>query len=97
MTTQLELAIAAIQPLSSTERKQLIQILIQDNPPSNFQSNLRALSTQFWQGTTLNQLLETQKPRTVQDLKDFSADFWPEENATEDFLTFLRQQRNEVI
>ncbi len=97
MTTQLELAIAAIQPLSSIERQQLIQILIQDDPLSNFQSNLRALSTQFRQGTTLNQLLETQKAKTIQDLKAFSADLWPEEDSIEDFLTFLRQQRNEVI
>jgi hypothetical protein len=97
MTSQLELAIAAIQPLSSTERQQLIQILIQNDSASNPQANLRTLSNQFWQGTTLNQLLETHSPTTVHDPKDLAANFWPEEDSIEDFLTFLRQQRQEVI
>lgn len=96
MPPQLEAAIAAIQPLSSTERQQLLQILIQSDPSLTSQPNLSTLSAQFWQGTTLNQLLNTQTPTTVHNLKDFIADFWPEKDSIEDFLTFLRQQRQEV-
>jgi hypothetical protein len=96
MTPQLEAAIAAIQPLSSTERQQLLQILIQSDLPSNSQAELRTLSTQFWQGTTLKQLLASQHPITVNNLKDLAADFWPEEDSIEEFLTFLRQQRQEA-
>lgn len=97
MTPQLEAAIAAIKPLSSTERQQLLQILIQRDLSSNPQTELRTLSTQFWQGTTLEQLLASQHPITVNNLKDLAADFWPEEDSIEDFLAFLRQQRQEVI
>lgn len=75
MPSQLETAIAAIQPLSPIERQQLLQILIQSDPSSNSQPNIRTLSAQFWQGTTLNQLLDTQIPTTVHNLKDFAADF----------------------
>ncbi len=57
MTPKLEAAIAAIQPLSPTERQQLLQLLIQSNPSSNSQTDLKTFSDQFWQGTTLNQLL----------------------------------------
>ncbi len=96
MTPQLEAAIAAIQPLSSTERQQLLQILIQSDLSSNSQTNLRTLSTEFWQGTTLKQLLSTQQPIAVNNLKDLATDFWPEEDSIEDFLTFLREQRQEV-
>jgi hypothetical protein len=97
MTPQLEAAIAAIQLLSSTERLQLLQILTQIDSASNFQTDLKTLSSQFWQGITLKQLLVTQTPTTVYNLKELAADFWPEEDSIEDFLTFLRQQRQEVI
>ncbi|MEH2384481.1 MAG: hypothetical protein V7K14_01530 [Nostoc sp.] len=97
MTPQLEAAIAAIQLLSSTERLQLLQILTQIDSASNSQTDLKTLSTEFWHGSTLKQLLATQTPTTVYNLKDLAANFWPEEDSIEDFLTFLRQQRQEVI
>lgn len=87
MTPQLEAAIAAIQPLSAIERQQLLQILIQNS------FDIKALNTQFWQGMTIEQLLVTQTPTTVCDLKDLATDFWPEEDSIEDFLSFLQQQR----
>ncbi|HEY9631348.1 MAG TPA: hypothetical protein V6C84_29000 [Coleofasciculaceae cyanobacterium] len=67
------------------------------NTKSTPQTALKALNTQFWQDTKLNQLLATQSPTTVDDLNNLTADFWPEEDGIEDFLTFLRQQRQEVI
>lgn len=97
MTPQLQAAIAAIQPLSRTERQQLLQILAQDDLPKNFPIGLKTLSIQFWQGISLQQLRTAQTPITVHNLKDLAAEFWPEEDSTEDFLTFLQQQRQEVI
>jgi hypothetical protein len=44
MTPQLEVAIAAIQPLSPTERQQQLQIVIHSDPSSNPQSNLSTIS-----------------------------------------------------
>ncbi|MFN6541428.1 MAG: hypothetical protein RM021_034495 [Nostoc sp. EkiNYC01] len=75
MTPQFEAAIAAIQLLSSTERQQLLQILTQSNSFSNSQPDLKTLSTQFLQGTTLKQLLANHFPTTVDRLKDLAADF----------------------
>jgi hypothetical protein len=97
MTTRLENAIAAIQQLSSTERQQLLQIFTQSNSSSDSQTDLKNLSHQFWQDTTLKELLATQTPITVDNLKHLAVDFWPEEDSIEDFLIFLRQQRQEVI
>ncbi len=97
MTPKLEAAIAAIQPLSPMERQQLLQILKQNHPSSNPQTDLEALSNQFWQGTTLNQLLTNQTPTTSHNLKDLEADFWPQEDSIEEFLDFLRQQRQEIV
>lgn len=93
MTPQLEVAIAAIQSLSPTERQQLLQILIQADSSSNSQTDLKMLSEQFFQGVTLQQLLTTQTPTTVDNIKDLAADFWPQQDSIEDFLSFLRQQR----
>lgn len=97
MTPKLEAAIAAIQPLSPTERQQLLQILAQGDLSANSPTELKTLSIQFWQGIPLQQLRTTQTPMTVHNLKDLAADFWPTEDSIEDFLTFLRQQRQEVI
>ncbi|PZD70894.1 hypothetical protein C1752_08669 [Acaryochloris thomasi RCC1774] len=97
MTPQLEVAVAAIQSLSPTERQQLLQILIQSDLNSTSQTDLKALSTQFWHGTSLKQLRATQTPTTIHNLKDLAADFWPAEDSIEDFLTFLREQRQAVI
>lgn len=97
MTPKLEAAIAAIQPLSPTERRQLLQILMQDDLSANSPTDLKTLSMQFWQGISLQQLRTTQTPTIVHNLKDFAADFWPVEDSIEDFLSFLRQQRQEAI
>jgi hypothetical protein len=96
MTPQLVAAIAAIQTLSPTERQQLLQILTQSGSASNSQPDLSALSIQFWQGISLQQLRATQTPTTVYSLKDLVADFWPAEDSINDFLFFLRQQRQAV-
>ncbi|MBD2109544.1 hypothetical protein [Nodosilinea sp. FACHB-13] len=96
MTPQLEAAIAAIQPLSPTERLQLLQILTQSDLGANPQPDIKVLSAQFWQGISLQQLRDTQSPTTVHSLKDLAADFWPVEDSIEDFLAFLRKQRQEV-
>jgi hypothetical protein len=97
MTPQLETAIAAIQPLSPAERQQLLQILTQSNSASENQANLKTLNAQFWQGTSLQQLLATQTPTAVHNLKDLATDFWPAEEPIEDFLVFQQQQRQELI
>jgi hypothetical protein len=97
MTPKLEAAISAIQLLSPTERQQLLQILTQDDLFANSLTDLKTLSVQFWQGIPLQQLRTTQTPITVNNLKDLAADFWPVEDSIEEFLTFLREQRQEVI
>lgn len=96
MTPQLEAAIAAIQPLSPTERQQLLQILTQSDSVSNSQPDIKVRSAQFWQGVSLQQLRDTQSPTTVHSLKNLAADFWPAEDSIEDFLAFLQKQRQEV-
>lgn len=96
MTPQLQAAIAAIQPLSPTERQQLLQILNQSDLGANSQPDIKVLNAQFWQGISLQQLRDTQSPTTVHSLKDLAADFWPAEDSIEDFLAFLRKQRQEA-
>lgn len=96
MTPQLSAAIAAIQPLSPPERQQLLQILIQSDSSASSQTDLKNLSTQFVQGISLTQLLAIKTPPTVDNLKNISANCWPTEDSIEDFLAFLKQQRQVV-
>ncbi len=93
MTPQLELALAAIAPLSPSERQQLLHLLTRDTavPPED---DLETRSLKFWQGISLDHLLSKQAPVTVHNLEDFAADFWPEADEIEPFLQFLNQQRH---
>ena len=97
MTPNLKAAINAIQPLTPTERQQLIQILHEDTVTVEPEPNLQALSSQFWQGITLKQLFTKQPPKTIPNVKALAISFWPKEDSTEDFLSFLRQQRQEMV
>jgi hypothetical protein len=90
MTPQLEAAIAAIQPLSSTERIQVLNLLLE--PTALAQQN-----TTFWEGQTIAQLQSAQKTSPIEHLKDLTADFWPEEDSIENFLSFLQTQRQETF
>ena len=91
MTPKLE---AALQPLSPAERQQILQMLTEDQLAENSLTELKSLSLQFWQGVSLQQLRATQPPTAIHNLKDLAADFWPQEDSLEDFLTFLRQWRH---
>jgi hypothetical protein len=93
MSPQLQAAIAAIQPLSSPDRQQLIQLLNQGDAPLE---SLNRLSQQFRQSDSIQQLRDQQSPTVVQDLSDLKADFWPEEDSIEAFLRFLSQARQEM-
>jgi hypothetical protein len=85
---------AIAQPDRSDAIQRMRGLLKSDS--TSTQTDLQTLSTQFWQGTTLDQLLATQTPKTFQNLQAHAANFWPEEDSIEDFLTFLRQQRQEI-
>ncbi|MFN6558822.1 MAG: hypothetical protein RMY28_003330 [Nostoc sp. ChiSLP01] len=74
-----------------------MQILTQSNLSSNSQSDLKTLSIQFFQGTILKQLLASHSPTTVDNLKNLAAEFWSEEDSIDNFLAFLRKQRQEAI
>jgi hypothetical protein len=67
--------------------------------PSNFASHsptdFQMLSQQFWQGTSLEQLLVAQTARPFDTLE--APDFWPEEDSIEDFLIFWQQQRRSAL
>ncbi|MCM0589474.1 MAG: hypothetical protein HEQ35_10655 [Gloeotrichia echinulata IR180] len=97
MTPQLEAALTLIQSLSPKERQQLLQILILGDSSLNSQTYLKMLNDQFRHGITIKQLLTTQNPTTVENIKDLAADFWPQEDSIEDFLSFLQEQRQELI
>lgn len=94
MTPQLKAAIAAIQPLNRIERQQLIQFLVEDPQTPDKQSDLQTLSDQFWQGSSIKELQEVQMPSTFRR-QDSNVDFWPADDTDEEFLAFLRQQRQD--
>lgn len=97
MTPQLQKAIsqrsasrgAGIQSLSAQEKRQLLQIL---SETVNKYDDLEQQDYLFWQKTSLEDLIKTQKTPIIQDIKTLVGDYW-EEDSIDEFLSFLKEQR----
>lgn len=89
MTSKLKNAIAAIQSLSTQEQIQILQIISETLQQSY---TLEKQNQLFWQEASLENLLDSQQPPIVRDIKAFAEECWGEDSI-EDFLSFLHQQR----
>ncbi|NEO88081.1 MAG: hypothetical protein F6J87_28070 [Spirulina sp. SIO3F2] len=87
-------AVAAIQPLSATERQQLLVLMEHlEAPAARIPPHLSKLNQEFWQGVNVQELRRLKQPIVVERIQDLAADFWPVEDSIDDFLGFLQQQR----
>ena len=86
MTPQLKAAIAIIEPLSGTDRQQLL------HQHSTTENTIETLNTEFWKGISIDQLRKSQSITPIRSLKELAADFWPVEDSIEEFLDFLKAQ-----
>ncbi len=89
MTSQLQKAIASIQSLSAQEQRQLLQIL---SATINKYDNLEQQDYLFWQKTSLEDLIKTQKIPIIENIKTLVGDYWGEDSIDE-FVSFLKEQR----
>lgn len=70
-------------------------IILQSATTENKFFNDKSLETQnrlFWQVESIENLVATQQPSIVKDIKMLAGDYW-EDDSSEDFLTFLKEQR----
>ncbi len=61
----------------------------------NKSANNESLATQnrlFWQGESIDNLIDAQQPPIVEDIKTLAGNYWGEDSI-EDFLAFLKEQR----
>lgn len=93
MTPQLQKAIATIQALSNLEQRQLLKIL---SETINKSSDLEQQNQLFWQNTLLEDLIKAQKVPIIEDINDLAGDCWGEDT-TDEFLTFLKKQRQSEV
>jgi hypothetical protein len=89
MSAKLQTLIEAAEELSPSEQLELINVV------SRFLSYHYAIADDFWHPQTLEQLIETQQIRPVEDITALGIDFWPAEESTDDFIEFVDQQRRE--
>ncbi len=92
MTTKLQNAIAAVQSLSTQEQLQILQIISEILQQSHTLENQNQL---FWQGESIENLLNTQQPPIVKDINTLAGEYWGEDSI-EEFLSFLNEQRQNV-
>ncbi|MEO0015413.1 MAG: hypothetical protein RLZZ535_3802 [Cyanobacteriota bacterium] len=69
----------------------ILQSAITENKPSNNES-LKTQNQLFWQGESIESLIDTQQPPIVEDIKILAGDYWGDD-AIDDFLTFVKKQR----
>ena len=81
--------IASIQSLSAQEQRQLLQIL---SATVNKYDNLEQEDYLFWQKTSLEDLIKTQKTPIIEDIKTLVGNYW-EKDSIDEFLSFLKKQR----
>ena len=92
MSAQLKSIIKKAKALNPSEQMELITAisqLLQDAYKPFF------LDSNFWQPKTIDQLYKEQQVQTVEDIFDFAADFWPEEESVDEFNEYIYKQRHE--
>jgi len=90
MTSQLQQAIDLAQSLSFIEQLELLKAVsnIVQKADSVEMSN-----QDFWKTRSIKDLLEEQQPPVIEDPSLLCIDFWASEESTDEFLSFLHQQR----
>lgn len=51
----------------------------------------------FWAGVTVAELAEAQGVGAIEDLDDLKGDFWPDDEAIDDFIKTVREWRHEEV
>jgi hypothetical protein len=92
MNKKLKSIIGSIQQLPVVEQLELMQVISQ-SLYLNYQHTL--LTKNFKQKKTINQLVKNQQKKPVSNLTELMVDFWPENEAVDDFIEYTYQQRQE--
>jgi hypothetical protein len=91
VNTRLQALVDAVQELSPLEQLELISVVSQSLSRGYQQIQL----DDFWAPKTLGQHIQAQQTQPTMDIADLVADFWPEEESADDFITYIYQQRRE--
>lgn len=93
VTAKLQPLVQAIDELSTLERLSLLRII--SDSLSRIYEQKDADPSGFWTGQTLEQLLQTQQTRPIEDIRQLRADFWPEDESADDLIEYVYGQRQE--
>jgi hypothetical protein len=92
MDSKLQTIIDSAQELTPYEQIELIhavsQLLFRQYQPA-------PATTDFWEPKSLEQIIQLQPAPVIQDISTLQVDFWPEEEAVDDFIDYIYQQRTE--
>ena len=91
ITASLQQAIEAAQRLTPREKYQLIEAIAHSLAQADA---LEVRSASFIRGRTLDDLIAEQQPPVVTDLDTLAADFWPEDESSDDINDYIEDQRH---
>lgn len=93
MNAKLETLIEAVRELTLLEQLQLVSVVSQ-SLYQNYQQTTQPV-IDFWTPRSLEQHILAQGTQPVVNIADLVADFWPEEESADDFITYIYEQRRE--
>ena len=91
MTMRLQDLINAAQELSPRERLDLISAVSR----SLQRTYAEEAGTDFWEPQSLEHHIRAQRTSVVADIAELRADFWPEEETSDDLSAYIYRQRAE--
>ncbi len=94
MAVDLTYLIELAQKLPQQQKLKLIAALSNDMAS---QAHLEQASDEFWRPKSLEQIVREQQVQPVVSIAELSSDVWQEDENVEDFLEFMRQQRQEAL
>ena len=91
MTTEVHNLLAAARALTPQEQAELLQGLAQSLAQSF--SPLAHTSADFWSHRSIEDLLHERPIPAISDIRQLAMPDWPADESIDDFLTYLKQQR----
>lgn len=92
MAASIEELIAQLKQLPNEQKTRVLHAMEQELKKPSLET-LRAQSEQFWKPLSVKQLLEAQQGQPLGTLPEFDLGVWPEDEPVEDFLKWLKAQR----
>ena len=95
MTTDLQTVIVSAQKLPFFEQVELLRAVSRFLSQSYHKKETPL--TAFWQPQSIEEIVQAQQTKPIQDISTLRVDFWAEQETDDAFIEYVYQQRKEDV